>query len=72
MSSSVTSKVVGISVALLLAGTLLTLGISYIINANTTGWDTNLATLFKTGVPTFAIIGFVVAVIYYAISSKHK
>lgn len=63
------NKVVGLGVALLLGGTILVLGVSYIINSNTTGWDTNLSTLWKTGVPTFAVIGYVVAMIYFAVKT---
>jgi hypothetical protein len=63
------NKVVGLGVALLLGGTILTLGIQYIINSNTTGWDASLSTLWKTGVPVFAVIGYVVSMIFFAVGT---
>lgn len=63
--SGLLGKVIGISVGLMIASVVLVQAITNVVEANTTGWDASLATMFTVLVPMLAIVGVVILVIKY-------
>jgi ABC-type bacteriocin/lantibiotic exporter with double-glycine peptidase domain len=57
------SKIISISVALLIAGVLLPVALSQIYSANTTGWNTAVALVFTVLLPVLAVIA--IALIFF-------
>lgn len=64
-AESITGKIIGISIGLVLASVFLVQGITNVINANVTGWDTGIATMFQVLVPMIAIIVLVIVLLKY-------
>lgn len=59
-AESLTGKIIGISIGLMIASVMLVQGVSNVINANTTGWDATVANMFQVLVPMIAIIALVI------------
>lgn len=51
------SSVSNLAVAILLIGILVPIGLLEIANANTTGWNANVTTVFQVVLPILAVIG---------------
>jgi len=49
--------VVGAAVAILLIGILVPIGLLAVADANTTGWNASVITIFQTVLPILAVIG---------------
>lgn len=58
------NEVIGIFVAVLLAGILLPVAFNQIFNANTTGWDSNTVTIFSL-IPIIAAVAIILGLISY-------
>lgn len=58
-------KIIGISVGLMIASVILVQGITNVVSANTTGWDSSLATMFTILVPMLGIVALVILLIKY-------
>lgn len=58
-STGIGNQVVNISIGLILLATIGVAAIGLIANANTTGWDASVITLFQTVTPIVAIIAVV-------------
>ena len=63
--SGLLGKVIGISVGLMIASVVLVQSITNVVEANVTGWDASLATMFQILVPMLAIVGLVILIIKY-------
>lgn len=59
-AESLTGKIIGISIGLMIASVMLVQGVSNVINANVTGWDATVANMFQVLVPMIAIIALVI------------
>ena len=60
---AILDKVIGIGIGLFVAGILVAQGITQIISANTTGWDTGVKTVFVVLLPVLGVVGLVYAFI---------
>lgn len=57
--------VVFMSIAILLVGILYPIGILAIADANTTGWNSSVITIFQTVLPILAVIGVALGFMKY-------
>jgi len=62
-ADAILDKVIGIGIGLFVAGILVAQGISMIVSANTTGWNTGVQTVFTVLLPVLGVVGLVYAFI---------
>jgi len=51
------TKIISVVVGLFLAGVLMPIGLDKIYSANTTNWDSTVATIFTVLMPVLAVLG---------------